>query len=186
MGLTWAKRKVGPLPLWAWMGLVLGLLLAFASWRRSRQEAAAAADGVQQTYELPESIQPFYTNIFNPVNLATPSATPPGGGRPSTKPSVKPLPSVPRPPATQTPTPTPTPIPAPAAPKGQWVTVVGWKSNQPAGTPSTLWGMAEKVYGSGKGSMWPSIWNAPQNAAVRTKRGSADNIRAGDKFWVPQ
>lgn len=75
--------------------------------------------------------------------------------------------------------------PPPAPPPGRYVAVIPWGTNQAAGTPSTLWGIAENVYGAGQGQQWQRIWNAPQNADLRNRRGDPKNIQPGDNFFVP-
>lgn len=178
-GGSFITRKVGPLPMWAWMAIGLGVALAVSVWRNNRSASADAANagtGALQEYKLPEGVQPTYTYLGGD-SVTTVNVAPPGAGRPG-GPSRPPVPT----PVTPT-TPTPTPTPGPAAPAGQWVTVTKWAKGQPKGTPSTLWGIAEKVYGSG--SSWQAIWDAPQNAAVKAKRSKPELIQPGDKFWVP-
>jgi hypothetical protein len=192
---TFLVRKVGPLPMWAWMGLSLGGAVAFASWRRNKASAGAApptGDAVQQMYSLPQNLQPAYTFVDADTSLNTYQFSPPGGGRPPTRPLPPPVPvpTLPGPPPPPAPVPTPKPVPvtpAPApAPSGVWVTVSPWKANQPAGYPSTVWGIAESVYGAGKGALYKQIWSAPQNAALVAKRGAPEKIQPGDRFWVPK
>lgn len=180
------KRQLGPMPMWAWMGLGLGGALAVASWRSNKarsnaEDANTVGSGVLQGYKLPESLQPTYTFIDQDRTLVTVNQAPPGGGRPPDAPKPGPTPT-PAPAPTPKPTPAPKPQPAPA-PAGQWATVVKWAKGQGRGTPSTLWGIAEKFYGNG--ATWQQIWNAPQNAAVRGKRGAPEKIKPGDKIWVP-
>lgn len=187
MALEFWKEKSGPLPNWAWGGLGLGGAVAFASWRRNRAEGAAAQAPATSTtgIQLPESVQPTYAFVDADTTNITWPGVPPGGGRPPVPPPRDPGPiyTVPRPPAKPTlPTPTPTPTPPPPpAPAGQYVTVAKWTP-----TPvwnSTLWGMAQRLLGNG--AQWQSIWNAPQNAALKAKRGKETLIQPGDKIWVP-
>lgn len=82
-------------------------------------------------------------------------------------------------------TPTPKP-PTPTPPKGVWVTVAKWRQDNPPWN-STLSGIAAKYYGNG--SLWPRIWNHPNNAALvrRAKsRGVAHLILKDDRIYVPQ
>lgn len=191
------KRKVGPLPVWAWMGLSLGAALAFASWRNGKSKAAdAPADGSTiSPNDLPATDTPTY--VFqnydqDRTTYVTPDGLPPGGGRtdlPSATPAVPtatPTPTVPKPvtPTTSKPAPVTKPKPA-AAPAGMYAAITTkYKDGQPKGTPSTVWGLAERYYKNG--SQWARIWNAPQNAALRRKRGSVSNVRPGDKLWIPK
>jgi hypothetical protein len=187
---SFVGKKLGPLPVWAWMGLGLGGALAISTWRSNKaaseeDETASADDPVIQSYEMPDSIQPTYTfqNYDQDRTYITMPSMPPAGGRPATPVETVPATTTP---TTTTPAATSTVKPAAAAPKGVWVTVVKWAKGQKAGTPSTLWGIAEKVYGKGKGGTWTKIWNAPQNAALKKKRGKPELIQPGDKFWVPK
>ncbi len=177
---TFLTNKWGPLPAWAWMGLGLGGALAIASWRSSQAKSGQgkpAGDAVAQNYQLPDSLQPSYAFVEGNTTIIN---TPPGGGR--NRGPLVPAPPVTAPP-TEPPPVVPTQPPPPAAPAGQYVTTVKWASGQPKGTPSTLWGIAEKFYGNGSG--WQQIWSAPQNAAIRAKRGAPEKIQPGDSIWVP-
>lgn len=195
-------RKFGPLPGWAWGGLGLGVALAVASWNRNKADSAADEAAVTESYDLPANLQPTYVfqNYDQDVSygdVINVPGVPPTGGRPPTPPpppgggTTPPPPPPPPPPAPPKPVPKPVPKPAPKpppAPKGQWVTVVPWKKGRRAGTPDSLWGIAEKVFGLGKasGTLVSRIWGAPQNASLRSKRKKPDLIRAGDRVWVPQ
>jgi hypothetical protein len=65
-----------------------------------------------------------------------------------------------------------------SAPAGRWVTIAPWPAQL-----STLWGVAERYLGNG--SRWTTIWNASENRSLRNLRGRPENIRPGDRFWVP-
>jgi hypothetical protein len=73
--LIW--RKMGPLPVWAWALIVLGVALAWVSWRRNRAAGNEAATGY--TDELPGNQSA--PAIFVVPQVTVPSA-PPAGGRP--------------------------------------------------------------------------------------------------------
>jgi hypothetical protein len=161
-------KKIGPLPTWGWMLIGLGVAIAIASVRKDKTasdkkdngESAGGADGT----EGPDLIG---GNQRAPVVFQSYSTTlnniPPAGGRPFP-------PSAPPPPG-----------PPPSSP-GQWVTVAPWKKH---GAPwnSTLAGMAKKLLGSG--DAWKLIWNAPENASLKARRKSVDNLQSGDRVWVP-
>lgn len=192
------KKKYGPLPLWAWMGLGLGVALAVAVWNRNRTGATgdrdeAPADPID--YELPGNLPPSYAFPINTTIINSPPAGgrdgPPGPAGPPGPPGPpgpggKPTPVPPTPPKPTPKPPAPGPVPA-----GRWVVVATYKEPNPVWN-STLWGIAENSYGkggkygTGGGKAWPSIWNAPQNAALRKLRGAPEKIRAGDKIWVPK
>lgn len=180
MALEFWKAKSGPLPNWAWGGLLLGVAVVYSSWRRNK--AAAADDKATSTssgIELPGDVAPTY--VFQDqdfTNITVPSA-PAGGGRPpvSTLPAPVPVPSVPKPPTTPRPTPKP-----PSAPTGKYVTVAKWtKKNTPWN--STVWGITNKLLGPK--AQWKAVWGAPQNKALRDKRKDPTKIQPGDKLWVP-
>lgn len=195
-------NKAGPLPVWAWMGLGLGGALAISAWNKNKAEAAAdaapmAANGKIHGQPLPANIVPQYTFVDNGV-VNTHVYVPPLGGRapdaPVTVPPPPPTVSPIRPtlppirinwPSLRLPSPPAAVPPPPPPPAGRWESIIPWGRNQGAGTPSTLWGLAEKVYGPGKGGLWQNIWNAPQNAALRNRRGDPRSIQPGDNFWVP-
>lgn len=83
-------------------------------------------------------------------------------------------------------TPTPTPKPTVPTARGTWVTVAKYKTPNPPWN-STLSGIAAHYY-KGNGSLWPRIWNHPNNAILvrRAQRlGVAHRIVAGDRIFVP-
>lgn len=180
MAFEFWKNKTGPLPNWAWAAIGLGVAVAVASWRRNKQ--AADEDEARSTTEiqLPESVQPTYAFVdADTTNITVPSA-PAGGGRPpiTTLPAPNPTPT-PKPPTSPKPLPVPKP---PAAPRGKWVNVTKWTKKNPPWN-STIWGITNKLLGP-KVS-WQTVWNAPQNASLRAKRGEPEKIRPGDRVWVP-
>ncbi len=195
------KKKYGPLPLWAWMGLGLGVALALSVWNRNKNATGdsdeAPADPID--YELPGNLPPSWAFPINTTIINTPPAGgrdgPPGPGGPPGPPGPGGPPGVPVPQPAPVPLPTPKPVPKPPPPgpvaKGRWVLVAQYKEPKPVWN-STLWGIAENSYGkggkygTGGGKAWPTIWNAPQNSALKKLRGAPEKIRAGDKIWVPQ
>jgi hypothetical protein len=104
--------------------------------------------------------------------------TPPPATKPPPVSTDPPKPPVLVPPVTK-PVATKPPVPKPA---GQWVTVAKWTAKNPPWN-STVWGMASHLYHNG--NRWTSIWNAPQNAALKSRRKVPEHIQAGDKVWVP-
>ncbi|MFJ8719739.1 hypothetical protein ACIRD9_42510 [Streptomyces violaceus] len=183
MEVVFWKEKTGPLPNWAWGGLVLGGAVAYSSWQRNKAAAAAEDEEATSTasgIELPGDVAPTYVFQNYDQDVTTINQAPAGGGRPPivtlpapTKPPVTP----PKPPTKPTPKPTP-----PKAPVGKYVSVAKWNSKK-APWNSTIWGIANKLLGP-KVS-WQTVWNAPQNKALRDKRKDPKKIQPGDKVWVP-
>lgn len=175
------KEKRGPLPVWAWVLIGLGVLLAVEWWRRNRAAAAAAAttgdtptgyrDELpgQQHYPSPIFIVPGATTP--PVNVG-PIVLPPPTEQPPPPPSPPPPTTPPTtPPAGGSPTPTP---------PGIYVTVAPW--GNPAPWNSTIWGIWDRYRTT---ASWQQIWNHPMNNSLRSLRGAPENIRPGDKVFVP-
>ena len=179
MALEFWKDKTGPLPNWAWGGLLLGLAVAYSSWRRNKAAASDEAKSSSSGIELPGDVAPTYVFQDQDVtNITVPSA-PAGGGRPPVSTLPAPVPVIPKP---TTPRPT-TPVPKPpSAPAGKYVTVAKWtKKNAPWN--STVWGITSKLLGPK--AQWQAVWNAPQNASLKAKRKDPTKIQPGDKVWVP-
>lgn len=164
-------EKKGPLPVWAWALILLGVLLAWSVWRRNKTDKAATATTTGDGTPLPgdQTAPPVFIvppATPPPVNVTVPITTvptaPPGAGSP--------------PPVTPPSTPGPKP-----APPGLYVTVAKYTSKNPPWN-STLWGIWNHYKTVAN---WQAIWNHPLNADLRTKRGAADRIQPGDRVFVP-
>lgn len=200
---SFVMQKWGPLPAWAWMLIGLALAVVYSSWKKNKQAASQQQDqGVDLIGgdQNPPVVFQDYDTIITSVN------TPPGGGRehPPVRPPLHgaPIPGpsnppggrehlpIPNPEPAPAPRPTPLPAPPPPAPKptppappaGQWVTVAKWTASNPPWN-STLWGISQHVYGNG--NLWTSIWNAGQNASLKTRRKDPKLIQPGDQIFVP-
>lgn len=139
-------------------------------------ERALVAQAIARWGVPPEGVPP--QSGPPPTDPAKPDPTQPPTGGGSIDPVGAPVVRLP-PTGGVTPIPTtPTPAPTPVPSSGRTVTVTVWPTKL-----STLSGIAAVYLGSG--SKWPVIWNAPQNAAVRSLRKEPRFIRAGDKFFVP-
>lgn len=168
-GTGFLARKLGPLPTWVWMALVLLVLLGLSLWQRNKQGSASSSDTSGGT--LPDQTPPWI--IQNYVTSPPGSVRqPPDGGNECPPPGgpVKPPPTTP-------PGGTPTPVPAP---NGQYVTVGKYTTKNPPWN-STLWGIAKHL---GIGS-WQTIWDAPENASLKSRRKDPKFIQPGDRVWVP-
>lgn len=172
--------KLGPMPVWAWMGLGLGGALLIASYRKGKAAPAAPAD------QLPANVPPQWTLVEGDTIVTVPSS-PPGGGRPGPpQPVPIPIDRPPRPRPVPPPVhvpPPPVPIPSPRPPAGQRSDpLVKWRNGNEL---SSLWALAQKYYGAGQ--QWSRIWNAPQNAHLREMAGNnPQNVQPGWRFWIPK
>lgn len=166
---SFVMQKSGPLPNWAWMGIGLGGALAYAAWKSSKDKAAKAAESAApvgpngaDSRRMGSAYGITYAFVDADSTVNTQYAYPPGGGRPPGGPPKPPDPS--------------------PAPDGQYVDVVKWTKKNAAWN-STLYGMAQKIWGDG--NAWQRIWYAPQNDRLRATRGDPEEIQPGDKVWVP-
>lgn len=185
---SFVTRKLGPLPVWAWMGLGLGGALALSSWRSNKVDSAAAEkEQTQPERDYGTAYDPYVTFVDADVTNVTYPAMPPGGGRPPVPPGG---PTGTPPPAVNTPVPstpkpsTSRPAPPPAPAGGYLLITTPYRNTRRKGTQDTIWGLAEKAYGDGK--YWRLIWDAPQNAAIRQKRKAPEYVQVGDRFWYPK
>ena len=198
MDMAFLTEKKGPLPLWAWLLIGLGLAVTFSVIRNNLAAKKNADQGTTADTETGDNVDLIGGNQRPPIvfqNYSTSIFTPPMGGRttpPVAPPPVTTPPAAPPPPSDGPATPPPDkqpPTPKPPAtkppvkkPAGQWVTVSKWTAKNPPWN-STVWGIANHIYHNG--SRWTSIWNAPQNAALKTRRKDPQHIQPGDKIWVP-
>jgi hypothetical protein len=187
-------RKLGPMPTWAWMLAGLGVAVIYKTVRDNKKASdAASADGSSTGEaagaqliggdQAPPVVFQNYTTITNPIvpsgagRLHPPAAPPPPGPAPTTLPAITPVPAPAGGPAPYHP-------PAPAAPRGTWVTVAKFTTKNPPWN-STLSGIAKQLKGSASTATWSAIWNAPENAAERTRRKAPNLIQPGDRIFVP-
>lgn len=173
--IIWEKK--GPLPVWAWALIVLGLLLLWSWWRRNKAtgDATAVATGDETTlpgdqtpppvFILPQATPPA-VNVTVPVTVPT---APPAGGSP---------PPVAPPPTATTPKPKPV---------GEYVPVGSYARREWNSTISGIWAHFSKPGPSGKTNApnWQAIWNHPLNADLRKKRGKPEKIQPNDQVFVP-
>lgn len=192
---SFVKEKTGPLPNYAWMGMILGVALAYSLWK-GRQSGGKSTDNADTDDTVGEDVAGAMppTYAFVAGDTIVNNNMPPWAGRPIANPGppvttpppvtgpIGTLPGeTPIKPPTTAPT-KPTPPKAPAAPKGSYVSVVKYTTKNPPWN-STLSGIASHVLGSAK--LWTSIWNDPNNAKLKALRKKPELIRPGDKIWVP-
>lgn len=195
-------RRIGPLPVWLWF-IVLVLALAAIIWWRRRRAAQTEDSGSSSsttitpgpggvlTYDQPQLI-PVFPSDFT-ITLLRPEpdqddTLPPPAEPPPPPPATEPPPPkepVP-PPNTSGPT-----IPKERVPQYEGATITVKKYTEPnPHMESTLWGIWElyskiSTFFRTTAKTWQEIWNHPANADLRAKRGAPENIREGDKIFVP-
>jgi len=59
------KRKIGPLPTWAWVAIAAGIVIAWAWWRNRTQAATAAP--AQDAGQVPQFVNQTYTSVVPPT-----------------------------------------------------------------------------------------------------------------------
>lgn len=191
-------KKVGPMPLWGWLGVTTAGAYLFI--RHQRTKAAAAA-GTDQSGQAAGSGGQFsstvtskdaagnsstYTasgpnsSIQSPAQLSW-AAGPMGyrGGDVYVNDNDTPAAGPAGPPGPQGPPGTPgtTGPPAPHPPRnpdwGKWETVT---SND------DIRALTARVLGTGE--LWDKVWNDPVNKALHDSRGDPAHIQPGDVVWV--
>jgi LysM domain len=175
-------QKAGPLPVWAWAGILVVLVAGFMIYEKKKNMNAQAAQatnqagssnlGVTPVSNLTVAAEPMpyqagdtFVNVSGGGASSTATATGTGGtGGTGTSTTVNnpptPTPPTPKPPTPPVVTPKPpaatlpaAPKPAPPKPATQSVTVCPY----PAWCGS-LWGIALHFYGNG--ALWPTIYAA--------------------------
>ena len=172
-------KKIGPLPTWGWMAVGLGVAVIIASINSNKKKSAeeAAAKGNAGDYGAGYGGGTYGSDYGYgasgpiliggsqrpPVIFQSYTTLPPMGGRPFP------------PCAPETPAPCP-----PSA--GRWVTVPGRRGPQGShGNPLAT--LAKELFGSA--DLWRSIWEAPENQALRARRKAPMMLQCGDRVWVP-
>jgi hypothetical protein len=187
--VVWQKRA--GVPVWGWLLMLLGGLLLFAWWRRSRQSTGTEAMGY--TWPAPGDQTP--PPVFIVPQAPTPPVTVPvtviphpapgdgNGGYPGTH-LPQTIPNSPggagSPPPSAPPggggSPTPTP------PGGYVLTSAYPDPSVPR--ESTLWDIAGTWLPAGA-AYWQQIWQHPLNAQLAAQRGQPKYIKPGDRWFVP-
>lgn len=174
---SFLTRKYGPLPVWAYMLLAVAGAVVYSMYQKNKAASSTGTTATNTPDQTPPQVfQTTLTTGPETINIndtdETPPRMPPIAGRPIPQPA--PVPPHAPPPASPGPTP---------APGGEWVTVGKWHSGNPPWN-STLWGIAQNKLGNGQN--WPRIWNAPQNASLKSRRKDPKLIQPGDKIFVPK
>jgi hypothetical protein len=74
-------RKIGPMPMWAWVAIIAAVLIGYAYWRNkqsaaSSSTAATAATGTDAS-QVPQFVNQTYTTVTPPVAGPPPPPAPP-------------------------------------------------------------------------------------------------------------
>lgn len=183
---SFLTRKYGPLPVWAYMLLAVAAAVVYSMYQKNKAASSSASSASPTPDQTPPQVFQTYVNVNDTDQYATPPPQPPIAGRPRGMPPA--IVPVAPPPAPNGPTPAvPQPFPVPGRPApnpaGDWVTVAKYTSTNPPWN-STLWGIAANKLGNG--NQWGRIWNAPQNAALKSRRKDPKAIQPGDKIFVPR
>lgn len=170
------QARVGPLPLWGWLGIVTAAALIYVLWYRGRSGAPTDEDqGIERTSTIPSEDVPQFV-IQNQLPPIAPAIT---------------LPPVnvdvdvhnPTAPANAGTTTSPGPIKKAQAKAKQYrqVKVVKFTTKNPPWN-STISGIASH-YGI---KNWMTVWNDPKNAALRKlRKNNPKLIQPGDIVHVP-
>jgi len=179
-------RRIGPLPTWQWLAVITLAGLAYYV-LVARKKTAAATSSTSTTSPTTSSadVPQFVIQNTFPSPPMTPAANNITVNVPDQDTQAPPTPTNPVSPVRRGPA---LPLPAPTTPVhqtlpakiGKTVTVTKWTAKN-APWSSTISGIAAQ---SGIKN-WQTVWNAPQNAALRAQRKKPELIQPGDKVYVP-
>jgi LysM repeat protein len=73
-------RKIGPMPLWGWMGVILGVVLVYYFWRQNKAKdknnnnsnaGSSTEQGSSSANDIPQFVNQTYTTVLPPsINLS--------------------------------------------------------------------------------------------------------------------
>jgi len=182
-------RKLGPMPMYGWMGGLLAVLIGVSLYKnKSSTAATAAATDSTSTDTVPSDQVPDYiTQVYNTVNATTgqpatttaPPTTTPVTPKPPTTPPVNPV-------KAPTPVKKPTPVtvkkPAPTPVKAK--TPISYKVQH----GDTLTSIAKKY-----GTTWQALWTYNTTSGVRPaatiatlKQRGPNLLYSGETILIPQ
>lgn len=76
---VWGK-KMGPLPVWGWAGIVLAVVIGYMYYKNKNSAASttgsSAAAGTTSASQIPEFVNQTYTTVTPPVEPTSPTPTP--------------------------------------------------------------------------------------------------------------
>lgn len=120
-------NRIGPLPMWAWLAIVLGILIVwriYAGKASASSQAATATTPGTPADQVPQFVNQTYTTVTAPS--ATPATSTTATPSPSTPtPPGQPGPTTPMPPTPTTPHPAPRPQVGPGSVTGLRATGAG-------------------------------------------------------------
>lgn len=175
-------HRYGPLPLWGWGAVAILAYIVLEEFKKGKQSSSSSVSAAGTTTPPGDQTGPPVTVVAYPPVIV--DGGPSQDGRPPTPtPTPIPTPTKPRPPspppAAAKPPPPPPPVsstPTTPAQKGIWVPVGVWNSSSNPPWNSTLWGIAQHIYGDG--NLYPIIQSFNHIANPRT-------IQPGQSIWVP-
>lgn len=173
-GSNFLTRKLGPMPMYGWMGSLLALLIAVSLWRNKSSSAAAGTDTATSDTVPSDQVPDYITQVYNTVNATTGQAT--TSGAPPTTTPVQTTPPVVPPKA-------PTPAP-PVTAKSPVKAPVSYRVK--AG--DTLTSIARHY-----GTTWQALWTYNTTSGVRPaatiatlKQRGPNLLYSGETILVPQ
>lgn len=177
-------RKLGPLPLWAWMGIGLAGALAYSSWRKNKAAAATtttAATGTSLANQTPPFIIQNYTSPGAQGPAGPPGTSAPAQAAPiQSGPAINPAPPGASPPAFITPAGGPAPtVRQPQQYRvqpGDTLTGIATKFHVPGGWQQLY------QYNTGTG---PGTANRPASTIATLRQRGPNLLYPNELIYVP-
>jgi len=173
--IIWQKK--GPLPVWGWMALVLGVALIWA-WLRRRNAPTDTTGGMVDELPGDQTAGPIFivpSAAAPAVNVVLPTPVTP----PTTPPVTPPTTPPPVPPGGGRDTPPGNPVPTSPGTKIPVDSYPAWNS-----TISGIFAHFKRQNRT-TATRWEDVWNHPMNADLRKLRSKPNLIRKGDQVFVP-
>ena len=60
------KRPIGPLPTWAWVAIVAGIIVAWAWWRNRQTTTSSSTGSTANASQVPQFVNQTYTSVQPP------------------------------------------------------------------------------------------------------------------------
>ena len=88
-------RKIGPLPMWAWVAIVGAVIIGYAYWKNRQNNAASTSSTTADASQVPQFVNQTYTTVqppsepsITPGSTDTDTSGPPGVSRVHRSPQV--------------------------------------------------------------------------------------------------